>query len=212
MLRFTLFGIPVSIHWMFWLIALIFGSSFVDNGDPQGFLVWMSVWFLSFMIHEFGHAFAFRKLGAHPSVHLYGMGGYATAAGRFTRRQSIFISAAGPLVEIAAGVLCLLLLMNLPIASKALGLFLFLMAWICIFWGVLNLAPILPLDGGHILEAMMGGSPKKVAFISAATGVVIAIAFVVFMKAYIAAAFFGYLAFRNWQRWKGVPQSPGQPW
>jgi len=212
MLRFTLFGIPVSIHWMFWLIALIFGSSFVDNGDTQGFLVWMSVWFLSFMIHEFGHAFAFRRLGARPSVHLYGMGGYATAAGRFTRRQSIFVSAAGPLVEIAAGVLCLLLLMNLPIASKALGLFLSLMAWICIFWGVLNLAPILPLDGGHILEAIMGGSPKMVALISIATGVVIAIAFVVLMKAYIAAAFFGYLAFRNWQRWKGVPQSPGQPW
>lgn len=212
MLRFTLFGIPVSIHWMFWLIALIFGSSFVDNGDPQGFLVWMGVWFLSFMIHEFGHAFAFRKLGARPSVHLYGMGGYATAAGRFTRRQSIFISVAGPLVEITVGLLCLLILINFPITTPDLYLFLSLMTWFCIFWGVLNLAPILPLDGGHILEAIMDGSPKKVALISTATGIAIAIAFLVFMKAYIATAFFGYLAFRNWQRWKGVPQSPGQPW
>ena len=179
MLRFTLFGIPVSIHWMFWLIAVLFGSSFVDNGNPRGLLIWVAVWFLSFMIHEFGHAFAFRKFGGRPSVHLYGMGGYATAPGRFTRKQSIFISAAGPVVEIFTGILCLIALFTLPGSSQALALFLSLMASICIFWGILNLAPILPLDGGHILENFMANSPKKVAFISTVTGILIAIAFVV---------------------------------
>ena len=169
MLRFTLFGIPVSIHWMFWLIAVLFGSSFIDNKNPQGLFIWVTVWFLSFMIHEFGHAFAFRKFGGRPSVHLYGMGGYATASGRFTRHQSIFISAAGPVVEIITGILCLLILKNIPNPSPAVGLFLSLMTMICIFWGAINLAPILPLDGGHILQAKMPNSPKKVALISSVT-------------------------------------------
>ena len=164
------------------------------------------------MIHEFGHAFAFRKFGGRPSVHLYGMGGYATAPGRFTRQQSIFISAAGPVVEIITGVLCLLVLLSLPSPDPLFGFFLQLMAMICIFWGILNLAPILPLDGGHILESVMQNSPKKVALISTVTGIAIAIAFAVLLGMYFAAAFFGYLAFRNWQRWQGVPQNPNQHW
>jgi len=67
------------------------------------FLLWMLTFFGSILIHEMGHAWFFRKYGGFGTrIHLYGMGGYATAQGRFSRQQHLMISAAGPAVQIIA--------------------------------------------------------------------------------------------------------------
>ena len=51
-LRFSIAGIPVSVHPVFWLIALLFGSS----GDPLLIPIWILVVFVSILVHELGHA------------------------------------------------------------------------------------------------------------------------------------------------------------
>lgn len=204
-LRFSLFGVPVTIHWFFWLIGLFLGWDFVQQ-DPKLLLVWMAVWFISFMIHEFGHAFAFRKFGGRPIIHLYGFGGYASAPGRYTRRQSIIISAAGPLVEIAFGILAWVLLFQVSGANIYLEMFLKLFGWICIFWGVVNLLPVLPMDGGRILEAVFVNRMRLVGMIGAVTAAIAAVGFFLIFRSYIAPLFFGFLAYANWQRSRGVQQ------
>jgi membrane-associated protease RseP (regulator of RpoE activity) len=75
-----------------------------------------------------------------------------------TPGQQIFISAAGPAVGISIGGAVLL--------AGVAGLFagatpsvlrvLNFVLWVNLGWGVLNLLPILPLDGGHIASSLAG--------------------------------------------------------
>lgn len=124
-LRFDLFGFPIRIAWTFWLGALVIGFPLVneidlvmfdwfESGSP-GRLVLLAIWALcllvSIIIHELGHAFAFRQCGVESSIVLYHFGGLATprssfrAVGGFGNldvKQDLWIAAAGPLAQIAS--------------------------------------------------------------------------------------------------------------
>lgn len=205
-MQFSLLGIPIRIDWPFWLIGLLFGYPFFANPGREGLitlLIWMAVWILSFVIHEMGHALCFRMFGGRDvRIHLYGFGGYATASGRFTRKQHLLISAAGPGVEIGFGIVALLILRvaganTLPHYPS---LFLTLFGFICIFWGLINLVPVYPLDGGQIVDAALGKGPRVTAQIGVVAGVIAAVVLFVLFKSLVGALFMGYLAFQNWQR------------
>ena len=128
------------------------------------------------------------------------MGGYANAQGRFTRQQHFIISAAGPAVEIAFGIIAIIILKNLPESTNVyLTAFLRLFSYICILWGAINLIPVLPLDGGRITEALTG-NPKTAAKIGTVAGAIAAVALFLIFKQIFAAAFFGYLAYQNYKR------------
>src|SRR5512147_1097403 len=100
-LRFSIAGIPVRVHPSFWLIALIFGAS----GDVLLLPIWVLVVFVSILIHELGHALAFRRYGQRSRIVLHFAGGltipepvswgstYANVG--LTPNQQIFISIAG---------------------------------------------------------------------------------------------------------------------
>lgn len=89
-------------HPLFWLITLLLGSA----GDILLLPVWVVVIFVSILIHELGHALAFRRFGQRSQIVLHfagGLtipesvpwgGGWANVA--LSRRQEIFISLAGP--------------------------------------------------------------------------------------------------------------------
>ena len=100
-LRFNLFRFPVSIHWSFWIIPLIWGSSGF-GGDPveqtRYLFIWVLVFFVSIMGHELGHALAYRKYGGKAQIIIHGMGGMAVSQGSYTRRQKIIITIGGPAV------------------------------------------------------------------------------------------------------------------
>src|SRR5512147_2302977 len=70
-LRFSIAGIPVTVHPLFWLIALLLGSS----GDLLLIPIWVAVVFISILIHELGHAFAFRRFGQRSQIILHFAGG-----------------------------------------------------------------------------------------------------------------------------------------
>ena len=54
-LRFSIAGIPVRVHPLFWVIAILFGLS---SSSLIHILLWFFAIFLSILIHELGHAFA----------------------------------------------------------------------------------------------------------------------------------------------------------
>src|SRR6202011_2917389 len=95
-LHFALFGIPVRVHPMFWLMAVLLGAN-MTAGRPDLMFFWVLAVFLSILVHELGHALVIRSFGSQPWITLYGMGGLAShAATRTDPGTHILISLAGP--------------------------------------------------------------------------------------------------------------------
>src|SRR5210317_2266180 len=156
MLRFTAFGIPTKIHWMFWVVCALLGGVLSPNMTPeryQGVLIWVAVCFVSIMWHELGHALTARRYGARPEILLYGLGGLASypSGVRMTRSQRLQIIAGGPGFGLMlGGTVWLLARFVLPPAhqmSYQLWVLVSSLIHINIFWSLVNLLPVLPLDG-----------------------------------------------------------------
>lgn len=153
-LRFQLFGFPVRVHPLFWLVMALLGDfAFRDPlFGPAGLLLWVACGFMSLMVHELGHAFTMRRFGSPVSIVLYAFGGLAIPV--YTPRrawQRMLIALAGPVAGfvLLGGVVAVSYLVEVPfdsIGGRALS-YLFVMN---LFWNVFNLFPIWPLDGGKV--------------------------------------------------------------
>jgi Zn-dependent protease len=203
MLRFTLFQFPVAVHWMFWVnCALISGS--MENLPVL--LIFAAAAFVSILIHELGHAFLMRHYRARASILLYALGGLAIPTGaRFSRGANILISLAGPAVQIAVGLLALQLARMLELsASYGITLnFLHIFFYISIFWGLLNLIPIFPLDGGHILNGILGPRRWRLTLQISIGCCAVLILWCLLTQRFYNAIILGMLAYSNINRLKG---------
>ncbi len=159
MLRFNVFGFPVTIEPFFWLSCFLLGGGLGTQGREGviRIVIWTVVVFVSILIHELGHAFAARKHGAHPEIRLQGLGGVTIMhGGYFNRPQSIFVSAAGPLASLALGGLVWLIDRAYPLSDPYAIRLVSNFLWVNFFWTAINLLPILPLDGGQIIRDLLG--------------------------------------------------------
>ena len=152
--RFRIFGFPLHIEPWFFLTAWLIGG----RQEPLWIVVWVVVVLVGVLAHELGHALVGRKLGLDPWIRLFAFGGMT--AWRRSRPlspgQQILISVAGPAVGIAIGVSVLVAMKTglFAGASPAVIRVLEDILWVNLGWGVLNLLPILPLDGGHIATSI----------------------------------------------------------
>jgi Zn-dependent protease len=155
-MRFRLAGIPVSVHPGFFLTAVILGAQALQY--PALLAAWVAIVFASVLLHELGHAFAFRALGHASTISLYFFGGHTTArtAARLRPGQDVLVSLAGPFAGFVLGGAVYLLALT-PLWPR--GLFAAsvteVLVWVNLGWGVLNLLPILPMDGGRVLAALL---------------------------------------------------------
>jgi stage IV sporulation protein FB len=162
-LRFRFLGFPIRVHPFFWLGSVLLGSSVLQVLGAEYLLVWVVVVFVSILVHELGHALAFRRFGADAEVVLYAFGGLAiptnTVSGRWRR---IGIALAGP---VAGFVLAGLVFASNQLAPWALvrppgqlwprmptvlDYFYDSLMFVNVAWGLLNLLPVYPLDGGQV--------------------------------------------------------------
>lgn len=208
MLQFTLFGFPIRIHWMFWLVGCLLTFHLVTSSKPQDLqklAVWLIVFFISILWHELGHAFAMRKYGGRPDILLYGMGGVCSSVGRYTRKQSMIISAAGPAAGFSLALVAYFLLHTSPVMNSYFVLYaLKKMFFINLVWTMLNLLPIQPLDGGQIFRSFMSKTnPSLVPKVGMITGGIVAVLSLIFLNSLFMALMFGYLAYQNWNISKG---------
>ena len=169
--HFRIGRIPGRVHWSFWLFTTLLGVV-----DPHASVVSVSLWiaavFISIVIHELGHALAARAYGMAPRIVLYGMGGLAVF--RPVRKSwvsRVLIAAAGPgagfllaglvvALGVALGYSVRLDPLNFRVGDGTLidgrmGLFVRDLLFVNVFWGILNLLPIQPLDGGDITAAIL---------------------------------------------------------
>lgn len=212
-LKFRLFGIPVVIAPSFLVIAAILGAG--GNASMTDIAIWVGVVTFSIVVHELGHGLTAKAFGADPHISLMSTGGLTRHAPLGTRGRDILVILAGPAAGFAfIGALAVGLSaagtpfetstslpwitwpsMDDPVAKKVL----FYLAYINIGWGIVNLFPVLPLDGGqfmqHILELIAGERAAVLALgISALTGGAVAVLFYMWFKSVFMLLVFGYLA------------------
>ncbi len=155
MFRFRLFGIPVGVHASFLFVALIGPTS----SGVAVIVVWTFAALVSIVLHELGHALVARSFGAR-GVHvtLYGLGGLTSYQHdhQMSHARSFVISAAGSFVGIVAGGAVWLLRSEGVFASVPfeVGVFINSFVFTSLIWGALNWIPIVPLDGGHMVQSL----------------------------------------------------------
>ncbi|MEO7837138.1 MAG: site-2 protease family protein [Acidimicrobiales bacterium] len=152
----TIGGIAVRVDPSFLLLSVFIG--FAGGRGIEGAAVWVVVVGLSILIHELGHAFTFRAFGVSSSVLLYAMGGLTVPerGPRLRPGQDILVSLAGPGIGLVLGAVVFLVAPpgDFPDGSLA-RLASFYLLYVNVAWGLLNLLPILPLDGGNVLAAIL---------------------------------------------------------
>jgi Zn-dependent protease len=114
------------------------------------------LFFLSILLHEFGHAFQARREGIEiDGITLWLFGGVAKFKGSFRSAVAEFrVAIAGPLVSLALCVLFVLiaLINGLPSAIDGVAAWL---GYINLTLLAFNLIPAPPLDGGRVLHAAL---------------------------------------------------------
>jgi Zn-dependent protease len=208
MIRFTLFGIPVHVHPFFWITLALIGGGLNANSSEAIFRLglFLLAGFISVLVHELGHALTARRFGAYTEIVLQAFGGYASYTGvRMSRTQTFLITAAGPAIQIALGALVWLLLPKMMGINPNMLYFLSMLMVISIFWAVINLLPVLPLDGGQMLSAVLG--PQRIRTTLWITIVVSLIAAVLFYQAFGSFLFSIFLGFFAWQAWKSLQET-----
>lgn len=221
-LKFNLLGISVRIHPMFWLLSLLLGW---NSPNAQILFLWILAVTVSILVHELGHALAMRLYGLQPRIVLYSFGGLTIYDRMYHLRwfENIFISFAGP----GAGFLFLGIITGCCVLSgnpQILGYFplvlgvggefmpvgglfstflLLFLVEVNLLWGILNLMPIFPLDGGQIVrEYCTNLSPAQGLYhsikISFVTAIILIVVFF-FAKQYFLALMFVWMAHSNYQ-------------
>ncbi len=206
MLTVRLGNIPVRIRGMFLIMAGVLGMS---QGGPEVVAVWIAIVFVSVLAHELGHALVGRMFGLTPQIELHAMGGTTSwiEPREVGHARGIAISLAGPFAGFAIAALLF--------ASGRLGFHprqplvrqAFEQAFqVNFYWGIFNLAPLLPLDGGNVLRGALnlltkGRGEKPARIVSILAGVVL-LAFAALVGAIWLGALGAFFTWANVQAYR----------
>lgn len=234
-LRWRMLGMPIRVHPLFWLVTLVFGWRGAA-GRWDLILAWIGCVFVSILVHEFGHALVARACGATGvRVVLYAMGGLAIHEGGTRRWQRIVELLMGPGAGFLLAGLTLLVsslvlprLETVPFIVHVIVMDLLL---INIFWGIVNLLPVYPLDGGQVTWEVLDARRRRerrvlthkisigVALLVVAGALGLDYGLHLAGDGWFPAILFGLLAFDNYRLmqvakmpgWAG-DEAPREPW
>lgn len=197
--------IPIAIHPFFWLFAALIG--WINSATFSGTLIWVGIIFFSVLIHEFGHALTARLFRQEAKIQLVALGGLTSYDGpKLKFWQQFIIVFNGPLfgffLFLAAYLILIAHFPLTPIVQKILQI----TAVANLFWTVVNLLPVMPLDGGQLLrialEAFFGVKGYKASLlIGSILSGAIACAFF-FISQFLVGAFFFLFAFQSFDLWR----------
>ncbi|MDC0273986.1 MAG: site-2 protease family protein [Planctomycetaceae bacterium] len=226
-LHFQVLGIPVRIHPAFFVLCVIMGFSEGWARELQvnvlvPILLWTGVVFVSILVHELGHALMARNFGWPPNITLYHFGGLASfqPSYGYTPTRSVLISLAGPgagfiLYGVVIAVEYLMAQQGIQQTPMMFYIF-FQMKFVNLWWGLVNLLPVYPLDGGQVAQQICQRlDPYRGLANTFKLGIIVGVgvAIVAWQKTndtYVALMFL-FLAFNNYQM---LEQTSGRrgPW
>ena len=154
-LHFRVFGTPVTVGpdiviglGVLGLLSRLWGIALAE---------WIALGFVALLLHELGHAMAFRRYGVKSSIRFFLLGGLTVpddpdAASQLTHREMIVVPLAGPLVGLVLGGIMFGFWPVFQHAPSEVKTPMFIWAFVNLGWGIFNLMPIGSLDGGQILR------------------------------------------------------------
>ena len=204
-------GIPVRVEPAFVLVLGLLG--FAGRGTLLAAVEWVVLAGISVLLHELGHAAAYRRFRIQPSIRLWSFGGL-TYGGALSPGRSIVVSLAGPVTGLLVGVAVVALsgvassVMNTgsPEFEQAVADLLY----INVAWSLFNLLPVLPLDGGNVAAAAFraaGRGDAPATILSLAVAGVITVAALLNGQSYIAILGVFLVAW-NWRIRDSTRQAP----
>jgi Zn-dependent protease len=194
--RFRLLGFPVHVDISFVIIIAVLG--WYPGVTAKAFVVWLVMVPIAVLTHELGHAFVARSTGAEPSIALAGLGGLTTYVPPrpLSRARSFAISVAGPAVGLVIGGALIVYGRTAGVPDGLATTIVNTAIFTTLGWSLLNLLPVLPLDGGQALRELLPGAPATrearaamVSVVVAAVGAVVAYRFGLVFGALMAAFF-----------------------
>lgn len=215
-LHFRLGPFPVGIDPIFFVLVAVLG---LRHNSTISIVVFVAVALVSVLWHEIGHAMAFRAFGYDSSILLHGMGGLtmpdtdrALPPGR-----DLMVSMAGPLAGILVGgaVLTVAPPDGALFGSSdgtAMESLLGDLVWVNLGWGLFNLVPILPLDGGRVMKSLLnlstdGRGERTARFVSIGVGGALAM-LAIMNGIIIAAILLAWLVYANVQDLQQMIKAP----
>jgi Zn-dependent protease len=214
-LAFRVFGFRVRIDLSFVIVLGFLGLS--GPVTASRLVAWVVIGTVSVLAHELGHAVTARTAGAQPTIDLYGFGGVTRyrPPRALSRRRQLSISIAGPLVGIVVG---LALHYGVPTDATTPGSLADYALQAAVFvnlgWGVLNLLPILPLDGGTVLAELLPGDQltrrRRGAYVSVVIAGAVAVVAFSYHQTY-GALFAAWLAIDNARLLRTPTPTPSSP-
>lgn len=157
-MQFRLGSIPVRVRFPFVVLALVFSS--MKGSEPKTIAIGVGMIFLAVLVHELGHALVGKAFGLTPQIELHGLGGATSWASPPEKPlgsgRSILVSLAGPFAGFAFyGIAIALSRVAFDPKHPIADLVLFWIRLACVGWGIANLVPMLPLDGGNVMRAVL---------------------------------------------------------
>jgi stage IV sporulation protein FB len=191
--------IPVKIYPIYWIFTAIL-SLLLGGGNILQSLVWMVIIFVSVLFHEFGHALTAKMFGRKPRIELVAMGGITYHDGeKLPFWKQFLITLDGPLFGLILAFIAGFA--EALITAPALKTILLQTYLINIFWTVINLVPVLPLDGGQLLriglEKWFDFKGLRYTFLVSGIFALVASLFFFAFQQLLAGAIFFLFAFEN---------------
>ncbi len=156
-ISFRALGFPVNVQPGFLMLLGVYTLFSLQRQEPLILLAsWCVIVFVSILVHELGHAVVSRRLGCRVgTIEIHGMGGHVTHS-RTTAGNQLRISLAGPGAGFLIGLPVLGALMSgwIPDDPIAQGIARDIV-FVNVGWGILNLLPMMPLDGGNALRSLV---------------------------------------------------------
>lgn len=196
-------SIPIKVHPFFWVFAAILGWLFTQTFF--GMLIWVGIISVSVIFHEFGHALTAVFFKQKARIELVAMGGVTIYDGpKLKFWQQFLITLNGPVFGfILFGIATLLLQFSWP---DTIWKILKATQMANLFWTIVNLLPVLPLDGGQLLRIVLEGffgvkGFKASLLIGSIIAVLLALYFFL-VQNFLVGAFFFLFAFQSFDSWR----------
>ena len=172
-------SIPVHVEWPFFLIAALLGGNLIRTwpGNRLVFLViWVAIVFVSILVHELGHAVAYRLNRQHPQITLTAFWGLTHGQRELPKWRSVMVSLSGVIAAMVVLAIPARLLWEhhviFPWYSKW-NFVVYEVWYINFWWSMANLLPLLPLDGGQVTRTLWGLRIAR--FASLGSGTIVAL-------------------------------------
>lgn len=198
--------IPITISPAYWIFTSLL-SLLLAQGNLVQTLLWMAIIFVSVLFHEFGHALTALLFGRHPRIELVAMGGLTYHDGdKLPFWKQFLITLDGPAFGLILGFTAVFLRPLSIFASPLAQTILLEISLVNIFWTLINLMPVLPLDGGQLLriglEKWLDFKGVRYTFLISGLFAVAASMGLFVTQNFLAGAIFFLFAFENFDNFR----------